>query len=139
MTRVIYQDEIDEAIEAADEALDYLYEAKEALFSAGNWGIVDMLGGGLFTTFLKHSKMNNASEALEDAKRAIHHFKDELEDVDRILDVNLNTGDFLSFADYFFDGLVTDWLMQSRISEAKKQVNYAISEIKDIKAELEAL
>jgi len=26
--------------------------------------------------------------------------------------LNINTGDFLSFADYFFDGFVVDWMVR---------------------------
>ena len=40
--------------------------------------------------------------------------------------VNINTGDFLSFADYFFDGFVVDWMVQDRINNARHQVEEAI-------------
>ena len=46
-----------EAIEAGRRALNSLRTAKENLNSAKNWGLVDMFGGGFFTTMLKHSKM----------------------------------------------------------------------------------
>ena len=45
-----------EAIEAGRRALNSLQAAKENLNSAKNWGLVDMFGGGFFTTMLKHSK-----------------------------------------------------------------------------------
>ena len=95
-----------------------------------------MFGGGIFTTMFKHSKINNAQRSIEHAKRAIRHLKNELEDIDRLIDVDLKTGDFLSFADFFFDGLVADWLMQSRISDARRQIERAIEDIEDIKDEL---
>ena len=40
--------------------------------------------------------------------------------------LNINTGDFLSFADYFFDGFVVDWMVQDRINNARHQVEEAI-------------
>lgn len=40
--------------------------------------------------------------------------------------LNINTGDFLSFADYFFDGFVVDWMVQDRIKNARHQVEEAI-------------
>ena len=49
-----------EAIEAGRRALNSLQAAKENLNSAKNWGLVDMFGGGFFTTMLKHSKMDQA-------------------------------------------------------------------------------
>ena len=41
-------------------------------------------------------------------------------------DGNIDTGDFLSFADYFFDGFVVDWMVQDRINTARRQVDEAI-------------
>ena len=51
-----------EAIEAGRRALNSLRTAKENLNSAKNWGLVDMFGGGFFTTLLKHSKMIRRNE-----------------------------------------------------------------------------
>ena len=42
-----------EAIEAGQRALSSLRTAKENLNSAKNWGLVDMFGGGFFSTMLK--------------------------------------------------------------------------------------
>ena len=39
-------------------ALNSLQAAKENLNSAKNWGLVDMFGGGFFTTMLKHSRID---------------------------------------------------------------------------------
>ena len=43
-----------------------------------------------------------------------------------LCNLNINTGDFLSFADYFFDGFVVDWMVQDRINNARHQVEEAI-------------
>lgn len=43
---IIDKKEIQEAIAAAETTLAYLDGAREALSSASNWGIFDMLGGG---------------------------------------------------------------------------------------------
>ena len=51
MTEMDYRKEINEALNAGQEALSCLNQARDCLNSAGNWGIVDMLGGGMITTF----------------------------------------------------------------------------------------
>jgi hypothetical protein len=38
----------------------------------------------------------------------------------------------LSFADFFFDGVVADWLVQDRINEARRQVDDAIWRVQEI-------
>ena len=108
-----------EAIEAGQRALSSLRTAKENLNSAKNWGLVDMFGGGFFSTMLKHSKMDQARQNMEQAKYDLRNFSRELNDVNMACNLNINTGDFLSFADYFFDGFVVDWMVQDRINNAR--------------------
>ncbi len=131
-----YQKEVNEAIAAADTALRDLREADSYLQSAGNWGLFDMFGGGLFSTAIKHSKMNDAERKMNDAKVSLQRFSKELNDVDQQLNLSFNSGDFISFADYFFDGFVADWLVQSRINDAKAQVREAISRVEMVRSEL---
>lgn len=128
--------EVNEAIMACDNALYHLNEANNYLNSAGNWGILDIFGGGLISTFAKHSKMNNAQNEIQNAKNAVQILKRELQDVGRFEEINIETGDFISFADFFFDRFVADWLVQSRIRKAQEQINSAIYQIQNIKNQL---
>jgi hypothetical protein len=135
MEKAQYQKELQEAVRAADEALWRLRNVQESLESAGRWGIVDMLGGGLFTTMLKHSRIHDAEEEMRAAREALRAFSRELRDVDQEVTL-VNIGDFLHFADYFFDGLLADWLVQEKLNEAKWQVASAISRVQEIRGQL---
>lgn len=115
-----------EAIEAGERALDSLRTAKECLDSAKNWGLVDIFGGGFFTTMMKQSKMEQASRNMEEAKYNLRNFSKELNDVNMSCNLNIETNDFMTFADYFFDGVFVDWMVQERINTAKGQVEEAI-------------
>lgn len=115
-----------EAINAGNRALNSLRTARENLNSAKNWGLADMFGGGFFTTMLKHSKMDQAKQNMEQAKYDFRNFSKELDDVNMACNLNIDIGDFLSFADYFFDGFVVDWMVQDRINTARRQVDEAI-------------
>ena len=103
------EQEIHEAIAAADDALYALERAQKSLSSAGTWGIFDMLGGGFFTSIFKHGKLDQAQAELEEARAALHRFSSELADVDREVDLQIDIGEFLRFADFFFDGFVVDF------------------------------
>ena len=52
---------------------------------------------------------------------------------------HIQTGDFLSFADYFFDGFVADMLVQSKINDARRQVEDAIEKVNYILGQLRRL
>lgn len=123
--------EIHEAIVAGEKALNSLYAAQDKLKSARGWGMIDLFGGGLFTDMVKHSKMDDASRCMEDAKRHLIVFQRELKDVDLSVDLRMEVGGFLSFADFFFDGLVADYLVQSKIESAREQVEDAIMMVKN--------
>ena len=139
MGNIDYQREVNEAIQSASQALRSLQQAKESLNSAGNWGIWDMLGGGLISTFVKHSKMEDAERLVQQARSDLKRLQKELTDIDTIAEFHIETGDFLSFADYFFDGLIADWLVQSRINEAKRQVDSAIQKVEEVLRRLRAV
>lgn len=134
--RYYQEKEVREALGAGQEALDYLNQARASLNSAGNWGLLDLFGGGLLSTFVKHSRMNDAEELIQQARSALQRFQRELMDVDNVAEFHIETGDFLSFADYFFDGFIADWLVQSRINDAKRQVDNAIQRVKYIMDQL---
>ena len=113
-------------------ALSSLRAARGELQSAGNWGLLDLFGGDMISGLVKHSKMGNAQKYMEEAKYNLQSFSRELQDVNMTHNLNLNVGDFLTFADFFFDGLVADWLVQDRINEARNQVEDAIQQVEDI-------
>ena len=136
MSNEIMRREMKEALDAGERALSSLRKAQEKLNSAGNWGLFDMLGGGLFSTIMKRSKMDDAQQLMEAAKTDLKRFQRELKDVNIPLDLRMEVGSFLSFADFFFDGFVADYLVQSKISEAKEQVSDAIIRVEQILNEL---
>jgi len=130
------EQEIHEAIAAADDALYALERAQKSLGSAGNWGIFDMLGGGFLASLFKHGRLDQAQTELEEARAALHRFSSELADVDRTADLQLNIGEFLRFADFFFDGFIADWMVQSKIRDAERQVKQAIYKVDNIRRQL---
>lgn len=123
--------EIREAIAAGERALDSLYEARERLRSARSFGMLDLLGSGFFTDLFKHNKMNEAVRCMEKAKEQLKIFQRELSDLCLSVDLRMEVGGFLSFADFFFDGLVADYLVQSKIASAREQVEDAIVVVTD--------
>ena len=131
-----YEKEKQEAIDAGNKALRSLRKAQENLDSAKGWGIFDMLGGGFISTMFKHSKVDQAKENMEQAKYDLRNFSKELNDVNIACNLNIETGDFLSFADWFFDGFIVDWMMQDRINQASQQVEEAIRRVEDILRQL---
>ena len=119
--------------------LRFLGNAADMLDDAGRWGIVDMLGGGLITTLLKHRKISDAQDEIDEAKRALRIFVKELDDVDEATGLNVELGSGLQFADIFFDGVLADWIAQNKIDRAKQQVADAMRQVYAVRSQLERM
>lgn len=109
-----------------------LREAQRQLNSAGNWGLLDIFGGNTVSGLMKHMKVNNASRCVEDARRDLATFRDELGDIRDIENLHVDIDGFLTFADFFFDGFIADIFVQSKIREGQRQVPEAIRRVEDI-------
>ncbi|GEN52958.1 hypothetical protein [Halobacillus faecis] len=114
--------EIKEAIDAGLRAIQELEEASVSLTSAENWGALDMLGGGLLTTAVKHSRVDDADTAIHTAQRHLRKFANEIEDLGNHYDINIHISSGLTIADYFFDGLLVDWFVQNKIQSSHEEV-----------------
>ena len=96
----------------------------ENLKSASTWGAWDLMGGGWIATGIKHSRLDDAKTEAIGAQTELLRFRRELADVGRDLAAKIEIGDFSRFADYFFDGLIMDWCVQSKISKALSEAEY---------------
>lgn len=121
--------ELQEAIRAGKSAREALERVRAELRSAENWGTWDMLGGGLMATMAKHSRIDTAKRHAQTAQRYLRRFQEELADAGERLHVSLQIGEFSTFADYFFDGLIADWAVQSKVQNASAACSSAISQV----------
>ena len=130
------QREVREAVQAGEEALAGIQKAREELGSAKNWGIFDMLGGGMISSMVKHSRMDDASEDMEEAKRKLAAFERELKDISISADLSVEMGSFLRFVDTFMDNLFVDFMVQSRIDDAIAGLDDVSDRVRRILAQL---
>lgn len=108
------QKEIQEAINAGNQAFYIARKVLEDLNSAKNWSTFDLMGGGLIADMAKYDKLNKVQDQIQDLQNALRGFRTELADVTERISGNLyvEIGDFLHFADYFLtDCSRTGWFM----------------------------
>ena len=107
--------ELREAMSAGNAVLNSLNHAFSALRGAERWGTVDLLGGGILTTVVKHGRVDEARSSMHQAQQHLRRFHRELGDLESDVSVGIPIRGFETFADYFFDGLIADWVVQSGI------------------------
>lgn len=124
--------ELKEAITPGNMAINTLNEAIELLDSAGDWGTWDLIGGGLIADMMKHDKIDKAKQAILNAQTYVQRLQVELQDVNMSLDGSIQITGGAVFADFFFDGLIADWYMQSKISQSRDNVVATCGKIRKI-------
>ena len=85
----------------------------------------------------QQNREKSAKENIEQAKYDLKNFSQELNDVNLAYHLDIETGDFLSFADWFFDGFVVDWMVQDKIKQASRQVAEALQKVEEILRQLQ--
>lgn len=131
--------ELDEAFSAGRKAAAMAREVQEELDNAESWGTWDLLGGGLVTQIAKHDHLDQAQRLVEQLQNQLRQFKTELADVEIHADMDVRVDDFLRFADWFFDGLIVDWAVQSKIEDAQDRVYDVQEQIARCMARLERM
>ena len=131
--------EISEAIHAGNNVLSSLEQVIESLESAKSWGTWDILGGGLISTAVKHDRIDDARHGINDVQTKMSQFNKELVDVRKHVDLKIDIGEFEHFADFFFDGLIIDWVVQSKVAETLERTKNAKNMITQVVKELEGI
>lgn len=132
----VEQNELKEAILAGDNAIHALEEAIESLEDAEDMGSLDILGGGLLMTSMKHSSIDEAMDHVAVANRNLNTFSRELKDVNIDLDLDVNISSFDKFADYFFDGFIADLNVQNKIRDSLDSVRCKVYHVRELVANL---
>ena len=131
--------EITEAITAGNSVISGLEQIIESLESAKNWGTWDMLGGGFVATAIKHSEVDEARNGINDVQAKMSQLTRELADVRKGIELQIDFTEFESFADFFLDGLIFDWIVQSKIVDSLEQSKKAKDIVAQAVKELEGL
>ena len=95
-----------------------LQDVHAELAAAAGWGTWDMLGGDMIATIAKHSKIDSAKQKGQYAQLNLERFQEELADAGVRLNLALEIDGFSKFADFFFDGIISDWIVQCKIQNA---------------------
>ncbi len=133
------QRELEEAIRAGRQAQSIVQSILQNLDSAQNWGTWDLVGGGLVSDIVKHNRLDSAQSQIEQLQVQLRRFQTELVDVKVFADMQMRTEGFLRFADFFFDDLVSAWMVLDRVGRSKAQVEQVEHQIAEALHRLQAI
>lgn len=134
------QREVEEAEAAGRSALAIAESILDSLDSAKSWSTWDLIGGGgLVSDLVKHGHLDDAQDKVENLQVALGRFHTELMDVSIPADLEVRVDGFLKFADFFFDGLLADWMVRDRINGSAEQVQEVRRSIEKIMDRLRSI
>ena len=119
------------AIAAGEEAVSCAEAVSRCLDQAESWGVYDLMGGGLLADTVKHSHLDEAQTQATALENALRRFRTELCDVQMTARFEMHISDWDRIADFWFDGLLADWNMQSRIHEAQDSVRAVTNDLRE--------
>lgn len=124
--------ELSEAITAGKNVISSADRIIQCLDSAEGWGTWDILGGGLLTDLQKHSHIDDAKEEASRMSLLLNRFHSELADVKINTEFHIDIDGFTKFADFFFDGLIADWVVQSKIHNAQSSAEHLREQVETV-------
>lgn len=129
--------EIKEALIASNKVISASRNAMIELGEAKDYGVWDMMGGGLLATMAKRERMDKAQQSINNMKYAIKQFSSELEDIDERMDVEIDIASYMSVTDYLFDNFFVDMMVQDKINDSMNQVKRVTSKVEGMIIKLE--
>jgi len=131
-TAEVQMNEVLEAKEIGLQAKEALAQTLRSLDKASDWSTADMFGGGFLTTAFKHSYVDDARSDIHDVQRLLRKLEEELKDVNQFTSFHIQIDGFLTFADYFFDGLIVDWMVHGEIRDSYDKASSLLKEVKSV-------
>ena len=130
--------EIEEAHNAGAKCLKILEKVIALLKNAGEWGRWDMYGDKRRSEYMKHRSLDQALKNIPVAQHNLNLFKKELADLgEKEVVLQLDNVHFNKFRDFFFDNLISDWIVQQRIKNTLNNVEATHSHVRRIIMSLE--
>lgn len=113
-----------EALSAGKKALSELNIVANHLKKAKDWGEWDMMDKRRNSSYMKYSAIDRARSHIPRAQMNLNVFKRELLDVgmsESTLVVSIE--DFGGFTNVFFDNIITDWIMQQKLTKSINSIS----------------
>lgn len=132
----LMEKELMEAIEAGYVVIDQLKAAVKEMENASTWGTIDMFGGGMMSSMIKHSHIDSAQKKVAELSENLHRFQKEVHDVKQVELPDVSIEGWLSGADIFFDNMIFDIMAQSKIDKNLKAIRDCLSSITTLQDQL---
>jgi len=132
----ILNKELTEAIQAGEKAKALVMAVYQELRKAKQWGQWDMGGRGYGSQYGKRHAIDKANGYVYKTQQLLRVYEKELRDLGMEVSLRFKLQNFHSFLDFFFDNLISDWIVQQKINHTINNVLKTKDEIESINGSL---
>jgi hypothetical protein len=119
--------EYSEIVTTGKRALKSLKDARASLDSARKWGVVDTVGGGLLSGWIKYGNIKDSKKQIEKAEHELQIFSNMLDHVSIPNELDIKIDGFIELIDLLRDNFLVDLIVQDHIRETIARLDEAIS------------
>lgn len=130
--------ELQEAIEVGTVAHNLLSQVINHLSSIRNWGQWPAGQRRVQNVRRQRQAIDRARNLTYQVKHHLNLFDKELQDVGQRLEMNIDTSSFSKFSDFFFNNIITDWILKQQLTTSIGSANEARHYINSIVGNLNA-
>lgn len=143
LTRVNYLTleliETNEILDLLNNIISLSSSALDSITSAKNWGIYDILGGGILSSLFKHDKINNTKSIIDNLNIKLESLKEKLHGVNLVYESkNLDLCTSNHTFDVLFDNIFTDLYVQDKINNTYLDIKVLIDNLNVLRSEINA-
>lgn len=117
--------------------LESLRMAQNKLENIRNWEVRERSGKNLFASMMKNMKISDMQEDLVQAKNDVLQFQIVLKSISMPEEIKKVTRIFISFANFFLDGTIDEYLLKAEVNSVREQVEDAINDVEKVCEALE--
>lgn len=111
--------ELNEAIEQGTVSFNLLSQVIQQLSQVRNWGQWPASNRrGMRSAMQRRNAIERARNLTFQVKHHLKLFDNELKDVGQRFEIQVDTSSFSKFSDFFFNNIITDWIVNQQLSTA---------------------
>ena len=111
-----------EVKQQTEKVLALIEEALKKLNSASNWGLYDILGGGMISSVIKRNRMKDSNQLLKEIEDTMRKLQDEYVHIELSLPDKFYLDFSTEFLDVWFDNIWTDLSVQNNLKRTREQL-----------------
>lgn len=137
--REVGKDDILAALDTANETLQCLNLAQEALDASSNLSVIDMFSKKRVPSVLKYTSLTEAEHLIRIAAAVAEDLNEQIGELLRSKNIQLQTKRLASVTDLCFESELLDCLAHMRIGKAQREIERAGEQVEEIIRELRRL